>query len=723
MGRLGWAILGIVALALATYVLWPTGAADDGVMVHGGPVPTTYRVRAGGIEQEIDVSQVTIGGVRLRLDQQKHDDLWGFISNLSGAVKQTVTGDDALAAYGLGDAREVSATGLRLRWGGAGGSFYLWEGLSGRLFITDRNVNERLTALTRRLDRPVVASFDRIQRVEVAGLALVFLGNEWRDEVRGRRPPVTRQVSALANLVEAVRIDDLAGKAPVGAAEVVRLRLRPETDIAPGVDVVVWKTASGGMVQVDALPAQRLDAATVAAWTTAVAELWQDRLFNLAREFAAKPLVELIVTRGGSEVFHLEKHGLRDEEYGLSMWDVVWPGGREVADASAASRIAAAVDELVSTDARARGAETPPADATVISFVFQVTRQRISLAIVGDEVWSATHHGKVAKLPEALAMLTAERQLDLRLASRDPRRAIKLQRVSEGRGEVVVADAPGSAWRRTFPADVRGQTVDALAVERVVRTLCAARARSARAVGGPDRLVLGHPEFELDLRFAPVASRRSNDQARLDDSDDSELGLAFAREGDGWRVVDKEGTVSWLVEADLVEQLRAPFDDGQALPVAPSLVRRIEITVAGRRLFLIAVADGWMLRDTGSDGRLGPVQPADAVQVRRYLRTLTTLAAQRRELTAGPLQPDESAGLVALIQPGRGDDEEVLVLGIAKPVAGQVALTVDGPAVRVPRGRAYVGTDAAAGLLPKAGDFVPAASPKATPAQIPAAGK
>ncbi len=610
MGRLGWAILGIVALALAAYVLWPTGRADNSVVVHSGPVPDAYQVHAGGIAQEITGHQVTISGVRLVLDKKKHDELWGFIADLSGEVKQTVAGGDALAAYGLSESREISATGLRLRWGGAGGSFYLWEGLSGRLFVTDRNVHDRLDTLTSRLDREVVASLDQVKRAEVVGLTLVFIANEWRDEVRGRRPPLTRQVSTLANLVEAVRINDLAGKAPVGATEVVHLRMRPETDIAPGVEVVVWKTANGGAVQVDALPAQQLDAATIAAWTAAVADLWHDRLFNLSREFAGKSLAELVVTRGTTEVFHLEKHGLRDEEYGLSMWDVVWPGGREVADAGAAARIAMAVDELVSNDASARGAESPPADATIISFVFQVTRQRISLAIAGDEVWSTTHHGKVAKLPEVLAALTAERQLDLRLASRDPRRAIKLQRTTDGHGEVVAADAPGSAWRRTFPAEVRGQVVDALAVERVVRTLCAVRARSARAVTGVDRLVLERPEFELDLRFAPVASRRSNDQERLDDTDDSELGLAFAREGDGWRVVDKEGTVSWLVDVDLVEQLRAPFDDGQVLPVAPSLVRRIEVAVAGRRLFLIAVTDGWVLRATGADGRLGAEPPA-----------------------------------------------------------------------------------------------------------------
>jgi hypothetical protein len=221
-------------------------------------------------------------------------------------------------------------------------------------------------------------------------------------------------------------------------------------------------------------------------------------------------------------------------------------------------------------------------------------------------------------------------------------------------------------------------------------------------------LVLGQPEFELDVRFAPVASRRSNDQERLDDTDDSELGLAFAREGDGWRVVDKEGAVSWLVDTDQVEQLRAPFDNGQVLPVAPSLVRRIEIITAGRRLYLIAVEGGWRLRAAGVDGRLGDVRVADAVQVRRYLRTLTALAAQRRDVAAGPLQPDESLGSVSLILPGRGDEDEALVLGVARPVAGQVALTVDGPAVRVPRGRAYVAADAAAGLLPAVEQFVPA---------------
>lgn len=710
MGRLGWAILGIVALALAAYVLWPDPSADDRIAVYDGPVPTAYRVQAGGIEQEVDGAHVTIAGVRLALDREKHDALWGFVASLRGGVKQVVTGGEALDAYGLGGGREVAATGVRLRWGSAGGSHYLWEGLSGRLFVIDRALRERLDTLTRRLDRPVVASFDAVRRIEVAGLSLVMLAGDWRDEVRGGRPPLTRQVAVLAGLVEAVRIDDLAGKAPVGAPEVVRLRLRPESEIAPGTEVVVWKTADGGTVQVDALPAQRLDAATVAAWTEAAADLWHDRLFNLAREFALKPLVEVIVSRGGKELFHLEKHGLRDEEYGMSMWDVVWPGGREVADAGAAARIALAADELRSNDARPRGAEAPPADAIVIDFVFQVTRNRIPLVIAGDEVWSPTHRGRV-KLPEDLALLTPERQLDLRLASRDPRRAIKLQRVVAGRGEVVVADAPGAAWRRTFPAEVRGQAVDALAVERVVRILCAARARSARAVGATDRLVLEKPEFELDLRFAPVASRRSNDQARLDDSDDSELGLAFAREGDGWRAVDKEGTVSWLVDAELVEQLRAPFDEGQVLPVAPSLVQRIEVVAPGRRLYLFAGTDGWSLRATGADGRLGAARPADPVQVRRYLRTLTGLMAERRDGAAGPLQPDESAGSVSLILPGRGEDEEQLVLGIAKPVAGQVALTVDGTAVRVPRGRAYVPIAAAADLLPAPDALAPAAAP------------
>jgi hypothetical protein len=686
MGRTGYAIVLLLIAALAGVVFWPEPRTDDRVaVIPAGERPASFRLHTPAFDQEVAGDTVRIAGVERPLDPDKADHLWNYLGQLGLAKRLVVEGvaEAQLSAYGLDGGRELAAATVRLRWGAVDGRAYLWEGVSRRVFAASPAVVTSIDELTRRLDRDQLVNPARLSRLEASvgaqRTALVSDGRDWHDELLTRRPPFARRVERLKGLLAALRLDDLAAKPPAGEPDLATVRLERDRAL-PGLGQVVrlWNAGEAALVQVDALPPQRLAPAQAREWREALADLSRDFIVDLASTFAASPLTEVLVARGGTELFRLEKHGLRDREQGLSQWDVVWPGGRETADGEAAASLASAFDHLAVGDAQPRGPEPLPAEATTIDFVFQIDQRHERLAFApaagGFQVWGPAYRGTAAALPPELAGLGPERMLDLGLIGRGAERVTKLQRVFRDeagapRAEVFALDAAGS-WRQTHPAEARARPVDQLAVERLARVVCVARARSARFLTAADRALLAAPAFELDLRFAPVTVRHSNDNARLDDTTDQDVGLACAREGDAWRVVDKEGAVSFLVDAEVVDLLRLPLSDNLVLPLLPGQVRRIEVLTPEGGYVLAADAAGaaWTAQAVDAAGKPGAKQAADPTEVRRYLRRLATLRAARTDPKAAPLQASEAQATVACVLPS-GDATERMVLSIGRHAA------------------------------------------------------
>jgi hypothetical protein len=727
MGRLGYLVLVVLLVVGGAYVFWPEPAPTDEVPLWDKPAPERYRVVSGGLEQEVDAGVVRIQGVERPLDDDRHRSLWSYLANLNfGDYATTGVGEDQLADYGLDASRELSTDGLRLRWGGKAQDRYLWQAASGRLMPCQPVIIDRLDALTRRLDRQQLVDLPAITAIGIDGLRLRLEGGTWSDALQAERPPFNRRVNRLFDLVEVLRIDDFSRREAPPAPPLHQLRF----DSAAGAQHLrLWRTDDdGGLAQIDSLPVQRLNGTTLALWRTRVAEFASDFLFNLEQEFALRPLAEIHLRVGTEERFRLEKHGLNDVAEGRSQWDVVWPGGREPAGSEAAGAIAMALDNLeVRAPRRRQAGEEPPADAQRLRFTFQVDRRTIEIAFAGDQVYSATHVGTVVAMPPLLADLTPDRMLDNALTLRGAERVVKIQRQwhrgpQAGRSEVVAVpsgtgDADGE-WRQTWPADAAGAAVSAPAVDRLARALCTARSRAVRLATAADRAALAAPEFELDLRFAQAQVRLSNDHTRLADTTDQDLGFAFVREGDAWRAIDKEGGVSHLVDADLVELLQAPLGDDLVLPLVPSLVGRLEINGPQGRFRVEARGDRWQLQDLDAGGRpVGAVQPADAVEVRRYLRLLAGLRAQRREPDAGPFAATQLAGSVLCVLPGADRGDARVVLSIGQPIGDLVPLIVEsGSGMRgLPRGRALLPSAQAADLLPPPTRFRPAAAGTVAP--------
>jgi hypothetical protein len=725
MSRIGYAILVLVVLGLAIYAFRPERSAHTEVLpVHAGAPPADFTVRNQGLEQAVSGDRVRIQGMVVPLDQEKSARLWEFIASLGAVPGRVLAGVDAVKArdFGIDGTRELVCAGLRLGWGSAGDAAYLWEGVSQRVFVAEAGTLKRLDQLTQRLDRFQLLTFDQSTRyLEVNGLALELRAGEWLDPLRPQRPPFSRRVRQLAKRLENLRLADFTSRPPPSVAGLDTVRLGAGNPlIDPAASALVrdrvlrlWRQGEGGVFQIDDLPAQDLAPAELAALVECLESFSRDYLFDLEGPFRANPLQELVVKRGGGEFFRLEKHGQLDvdRESQRSQWDVIWPGGREVAIAECASMIADAFDNLPVEDPQPRAAVPPPgADATVFDFIFANIERHWRIELSGRQVWSATHRGTLQELPRVLAQLGPDLMLDTALVNRPAQRVVKIQRQirdqEPARAEVFTA-SDGGRWRQTYPAAAQALPVNQLAVDRIARALCAARGREARLITAADRAVLAAPVCEIDLRFAPQPVRHSNDYTRLDDTTDLDLGLAFAPEGDLWRAVSKEGAVSFLIDAELMELIRQRVQDDQVFPLVPSLVRSLEVASPTLH-YLLALDDrGWTVQSIGRGGQAGEVRRADEVQVRRYLRLLSGLRALRTIATDAEA-PLADATTITCTLPTEGASSDQMILSVGRATEGEAAWRADATrdARKLPGGRGYLTAESAAALVPDPASFL-----------------
>ena len=734
MGRLGYFILLVLLVVGSVYVWWPEPAEHVDPPLWTGEIPVKYQVIAEGLTQHVDGQLVRINDVERPLDTNRHSELWSYLTTLTVNERAvTRVSEEQLASYGIDGGHEVSGSDVRLRWGGKEKEFFVWEGMTGRLMPCGADISKRLDALTKRLDQTALINVLTVRGIGIDTLRLRLGTSGWRDEVQAERPNFNRRVNQLFALLETLRLNDFVRRDPSSVVVPLHvLRLTQDMAAADTADVQVrlWTLPDGGLIQVGALPAQHVDAQTLATWSEVIGRFRSDYLFNLETEFAMRPLGEIRVFDHDKLRFRLQKHGLNDVAEGRSQWDVVWPGGREPASENAASAIALALDELEVREPRRRQPnEELPAQARRLTFVFKVDQKTFEIAIDGNRIFSSTHVATAVTLPPLLANLSPDDMLDNTLTLRGAERVVKVQRQwhrgpQAGRSEVVaVAAGTGGTsgnWQQTWPKDTVGAAMSPMAVDRLARALCTARSRSVRLPTPADRAAVANADFELDVRFAQAQVRLSNDHTRLADTTDQDLGFAFVPEGDRWRAIDKETGISHVVDAELVDLLQAPLTDDVIMPLVPSLVSRIEITGPAGRFALMRQEDAWQVQTLDAVGRaIGDPMAADAVEVRRYLRSLTALRSLRSDPDAGPLTPEQVAGSVLCVFPGSSDEMARIVLSLGHRVGQQMPVVVESVSgVRnVPRGRSYVASDQRDFLLLPMARFLraPAAKTGAAP--------
>ena len=264
-------------------------------------------------------------------------------------------------------------------------------------------------------------------------------------------------------------------------------------------------------------------------------------------------------------------------------------------------------------------------------------------------------------------------------------------------------------WART-----RGSgPCDPVAIGRICRALTETQARISphgfRFTTAADRAAHGpsSPDYEVEISAssrAPKAPRawRSPTNAGHRDSRTSAYD-GIQDESGAWWLVDIEGGVSYQVDRELIDLLRAPLQSDTILPLVPGLVRQLVFTRGASAGAQPARAKGrwWKLARRAACLLR---EPADPVQVRRYLSALAALTAVSRQPAAPLILPTAAALTVTVAMPA-SQGEEHLTLTLSDPNrgdgAGQAAASVTSSTrgAEVPRGQVCVDRAAAVDLM------------------------
>jgi len=716
MTRLGYAALAVILVALGWYVLRPI--QDTSVhwqQVYKGPIPTAYTILAQGLTQHVTDKRVVIDGIALPLGEEKANGLWNQLRVLSAPADRFVKGvaPADYAAYGIDPSvRSISGADFALAWGVADNSGYIVDQKSGTVAAVDAGTMVRLDQLCGRLDAEIPVPLLNPVAVVVGQERFVNRGIQWAAALSATRPSATARVRDLMNFINDLRLPDLSGTVPAGSTEITRLVVEYPVSEAvkagydPYCDIIVRADliGGGGTWQAKGWPAQRLTPLEIWRVRYLAAAFSEDRLFNLGSAIFGHGITAVVVTRGGQPWFRLKSSNARELDDLSSKWDVVWDGGREYADPTAADQLAFALNGINVRAVRPRLVVEPAwPDAVQLMVTVKGQTEPITLEMRGRAVRSATHVGYAIELSELLADLRPDRFLDKVLASRAPERVVKLQRRLLDRTpaveETFASDERG-IWRRTFPA---GGPVDQVMLQRLARAAAGGTATAVRLATAADRALADDPSVEIAVRFAPKSTGKANDFTDLEETTSIDLGLALGKRDGVWRALLLGGGIAYDLEADLVDLFTSDVTSPLIMPVVPALVSKIVLTGPpgqGDIVDLRMQYNGWMLM-----GDTKPV-PAAEVEVRRLLRDISNLVATRR-VEGLALVGNEVAATVTVTVPGSERDlTESMVLQIAAP--GTLGAAADACIVfaestragAMVRSRAMVPAVAVAGFAP-----------------------
>lgn len=722
MSRLGYAFLVLAILAMGWYVLRPAQeTATAWERVYQGEIPSTYTVRAHGLNQQVMGKRLRIESIELPLGEEKANALWNQWQVLSAPADRFVTGIRAAdyAAYGIDpQVRSLEGDGFALSWGAVEGNGYVLDRVNGRLAAVEVALIGRLDALAGRLDAEVPVPQVTPLAVTVDNERFVRRGAMWPSAFDATRPSASARVRTLMGFLSALRLDSLEDLDVSAATPVTRMVIEYPLDetvkegFAAVLDLTVFASdeeAEGGFWQAVGWPAQRISSASVDAARILAASFREDRLFNLGGGLFGHGITTAVVSRAGSEWFRLGSSTARQLDDLSSRWDVVWADGREYADPQAADRLADALNAITVSDVRPRLAvELPWPDAVRIDLMVKGEQAPQVLEIRGREVRSATHVGFAVHLPELIADINPDRFLDPVIANRVPERVTKLQRRLLGRTppveETFVRDERG-VWRRTYP---EGGPVDQVVLQRLARAIAGGTAHAVRQATAADRALAEERTIEIAVRFAPKDSGKANDFTDLEETTMIDLGLAIGQRDGAWKALNLGSGIAYDLDEDFVDLLRIDTASPLVMPIIPALVSSITLTALDRvdePLELQQRRDGWQVSVAGTQ------QPADAIEVRRLLRDLANLTALRR-IDGTSLTGSEIAATVAVTLPGTERElTERMLLQIAHPGtlgAGPDESVVFAESTRsgaMVRSRAIVPVAAVRGFAPDAARF------------------
>ncbi len=721
MNRWGYLVMVLSVLGLGAYAFWPSSIAGDSVRVWVGERPEDFTVVDPHWPQEVRGQQVRIGGHLRAIDTMAVGHLWLLLDQLSAPkakVKDGVPADE-LGAYGIDGQHGVDASDLRLRWGTVGADGYCAVGA--RVLSVGAEAIQQVSEVAARLDsRLVFPLADGVDHLSVDGSDYALVNGRWIDQLHPNRPGLTIHASELLSLLSHVAVDSLEGVGLRGeAAHRIAFTLPRSSErhtVVLRVDPAAVDPAQACTIQADDLPTQAVPPAVQAHWLGLIAALGRDYLLDLDGRTARAQVKAIDFQRGGHDWFSLERRNLA-YRVGETSWQLSWSGGREKASEAAVARTLAALCDMSVVRAEP-GPDPLPQTALMIQA--RLTLQDNSMMVIavdGDRAWTANHHGVTGGL-SALQRLEPSELLELAVLDATPDRIEKLQRIGSDPplAEVLTRSEDG-VWSRTHGSG----PCDAVAIGRITRALTETQATAARFTTDADRAALAHCPIEVDLRLEP----RAKGAPRLEIADEQDtvtqdLGYDGIQDARGaWWLVDVEGGVSYRVDRDLIDILRAPLQSDTILPLVPSLARQLLFQHGGRVDALTREGESWWWQQ-GNAARVA----ADPAQVRRYLRALAALTAVSRQPQSPLLLPAAAALIVTVVMPATPGVES-LVLTISDPNgASDAAASVTSSAhgAEVPRGQVRIARDAAEDLIAVTRErFALAAAPSAQPSAHPSA--
>ena len=192
MNRWGYAVLAILVVALAGYlVLTPEAAKDRFSQVWQGERPSQFTLTSPGLTQEVAGAVVQLKGRQRPVDEAKLSRMWQVLSSMR-ADRYTAVNPADLAAYGIGE-WAIKAEGVDIRWGQGDGQSYVYIGSRGEVAIMNDGVFPSLVRVATRMDQHQLLDPSlRLQRFSYADE--VFLPDargEWFRNGQADRPPLS----------------------------------------------------------------------------------------------------------------------------------------------------------------------------------------------------------------------------------------------------------------------------------------------------------------------------------------------------------------------------------------------------------------------------------------------------------------------------------------------------------------------------------------------------